>query len=223
MFICFRRRCLSIFFFFQAHWPDWLRPDLSAEHHVRSYVPFLQAMRRQLPDVRTGVWTDTGSNVDMRRSLPWIRAAYCTALEEGFDQLGTYEYCISRFIYTDPPEVIEVAALPDGNQLEIVFSKRMERKSVTDLANYRLDDGSQPTDASFDGGNIVTLSFSSLGKSRIARLSVENARDDANTFWFNNRRSGREERFPGNTIKSGSSIEFGIPEPGLAAIQLSRN
>lgn len=197
------------FFLFQAHWPDWMRPELSPGHHVRSYRPFLDTLRGERPDVHAGIITDSGSHAEMRRSMPWLNAAYVNARAEGFDSLCIYEYSISRFIYEDRPTIIEVDA--GQKKVELIFSKRMDAATVRVPANYTLDDGRHPSSVHFDGGNIVTLTFGGWRRNRLAKLLLTNLTDDASTFWFNGGKPPARRAYRSNRIAPGSEVSFRIP------------
>jgi len=199
-------------FMFQAHWPDWCRMDLQAEYHPKSYRPFLDAIRQKNPDLRVAMSTDIGSNPEMRRSMPWIDTAYIAARAEGFDALGLYEYAVGKYLYEDRPEVIEITASADKDEIEVIFSKRMDPDSAVCTSNYRLDDGDQPKEIRFDGGNIVTLVFEQLDRDRDAQLEIKDVLDDANTMWFNKGATGKNWRYPPNAVNPNAVNEFRIPK-----------
>jgi len=202
------------FFLFQAHWPDWIRPDLDPVHHALSYKPFLDRVRAHHPHLRIGMTTDTGSQPDMRRSMPWINTLHIATLDTGFDLVGIYEYAISKFIYEEAPQVIEITSKPDGQSIEIVFSKRMDPKSVQVPDHYTLDGTLHPTRVHFDGGNIATLTFDAIPKADHVVLRVKDILDDRATFWFNAKGNKSEDEwvYAGNAVNP--NAEYIVPVYG---------
>ncbi len=197
-------------FYLQAHWPDWLRADLRPTEHVRSYEPFLRELRRQVPDLRVGILTDSGSDEAMRRSLDWLREAHAAARDRGYHGLGIYEYSISRFIYEDPPRLVETTLQDAAASVELVFSKRLDPLSATTPGHYTLESGEHPRTVEFDGGNIVTLRFADLPRNRAVNLHITGVRDDPSRFWFHAPRAGRP-RYPGHVIGPGTRVELRRP------------
>jgi len=198
------------FFYLQAHFPDWLKISLDAEQHIRSYVPFLTAIRSNAPKLRVGVTTDSGSNMGMRRSLAWLHACALAAKQDGFSSFAPYEYSISRFIYEEPPTVIGIKPDGAGKKLEVIFSKRVDSSTAQNTSNYTLDSGSNPSQVQFDGGNIATLIFESWQRNRNASIRIVNVKDDWAGFWFKSH-AGSGVQFQANTISPNTVLDFYIP------------
>lgn len=198
------------FFYFQAHYPDWLKVSLDAEQHIRSYVPFLTTLRQAAPNLKVGVTTDSGSQIAMRRSLAWLHAGALAARQKGFVSFAPYEYSISRFTYEEPPSVIGITPDGAGKTLEIIFSKRMDPTTVRNISNYVLDSGANPREVQFDGGNIATLIFESWQRNRNASVHITNVKDDWAGFWFKSH-PGRSVQFQSNTISPNTVLDFYIP------------
>lgn len=201
-------------FLLQAHWPDWIRPDLDPVEHVRSYRPFADAVRRVRPAMPVGILTDSGSNEDMRRSREWLAEANAAATREGMTGVGIYEYAISRFIYDQPPRVIEATASKRDGAIELIFSKRLERASVMEPTHYTLPDGSHPERVTFDGGNIVTLRGPGVAAAITAKKGIEvrvdKVRDDAPTFWFNATRKGEPLKYPHHEVAPETQVRVTV-------------
>ena len=195
-------------FFLQAHWPDWSRPGLTPREQVEGYRPFLDALHKEVPDLRVGILGDSGSNEDSRRSLEWIREADSIARSAGFTGFGIYEYAVSGFIYSERPRVIESTANAARREIEVVFSKRLDRPSATASQNYTLGDGTHPREIAFDGGNIVLLRFDKIARPQPATLRIQDVRDDATAFWFNAGRPRQQQKYPSQVIDPDTRIDI---------------
>ena len=157
---------------FQTNWPDWSAPDLPA-NYVERYKPFVEELRKasMVPFI---VQADTGSNPANRRSRKWISDYELACTKLGAVGATAYSYEIALWLYTEAPEVRQVAV--SGNHVLLVFQKRLDKGSAEDLKHYHLQHGMSPTRAVCDG-NLVRLTVPTLPRGSTS-LKIDGVKDD---------------------------------------------
>lgn len=139
----------------QTHWPDWMKPGLSAKYPLK-YKPVVDSIKEVTPLLPIMLQADIGSRVEMRRSRSWLNDLEKRAREAGFESVTSYEYSIGNYMYTEAPKVVKVEAEPDG--LKLVFNKRLDATTASNLSNYSVNTGR--VDYAKVDGNTVRLSIS---------------------------------------------------------------
>lgn len=155
----------------QTNWPDWLRPELPS-NYVTDYKPVVESIRSVAPTIPIMLQTDIGSKPDMRRSTKWLAEVEHWARTIGFASTTSYEYFIGGYMYDEPPRVARAEREPGG--VKLVFSKRVDPASASDVGNYVLSSG-RIISARVDG-NIVHLR--APGAESGLTLSVSGITDD---------------------------------------------
>ena len=157
---------------FQTNWPDWSTPALPA-NYVEKYKPFVDELRlkSKVPFI---VQADTGSQPDTRRTRKWM-----SDFEQACKKLGAagwtaYSYEIAMWLYTEAPEVRSVEV--HGDQILLVFQKRLDKASAEDLGHYAFSGEPRLTGAVCDG-NLVRLTVAGLSPGSYA-LRIAGVTDD---------------------------------------------
>jgi hypothetical protein len=163
---------------FQTNWPDWSTPDLPADYVLR-YKPFVDQLRK-VSKVPFIVQADTGSNADTRRSRQWIADFEKACAKLGAVGTTAYSYEISLWLFTEAPEVRQVEV--NGDDVLLVFQKRLDNASAEDLSHYAFSGGLSVTRAACDG-NLVRLTVSGL-KPGTWSLKIDGVKDDVSHLGF---------------------------------------
>ncbi|MFC0216667.1 N-acyl-D-glucosamine 2-epimerase [Paenibacillus chartarius] len=109
--------------YLQTHWPDWGRAALPAEY-VRTYRPFVQAIRDAHPSLPIGIQTDIGSAKPMIRSRAWLEQFARETGALGCSTWTAYEYHIGGALYDEAPRLMGARRLAGGG-IELCFHKRI--------------------------------------------------------------------------------------------------
>lgn len=158
---------------FQTHWPDWSRPDLPPTY-VDGYKPFFDQVRSVAPGMLLLVQADIGSLPNMRRGGNWIAAFEQECRRLGIADTTLYEYFIGMDMYTVPPRI--VAVRKRGGRIELVFTKRLDPVSASNLRNYTLSPG-RIVHIRTDG-NLALLRIAGVRPGAACTLTVQNIKDD---------------------------------------------
>lgn len=139
----------------QTDWPDWIKPELKPDYALQ-YKPVADSIRQAAPSQRLMLQTDIGSHDNMKRSRNWVLEVEKTARALGCESTTHYEYHLGDYIYTEQTEVLS-ASMDDGI-VKLVFNKRLESVSASNIANYTVTSGRLEY-AKVDG-NVVRLTVS---------------------------------------------------------------
>jgi len=143
----------------QTHWPDWTRNDLPADY-VKRYLPFVEQIRRPIPELPLAVQTDIGSHRNMIRNRKWLDTFADTAAQVGFDTWTAYEYHLGGYIYDECPMPLS-ATRKSQSEIVVSFSKRIDEKTATNADHYTVWIDGQPVCPRWDSisvdGNRVML------------------------------------------------------------------
>lgn len=162
---------------FQTNWPDWSNSALPGDY-PKTYLPFIEALRKKNSKVPFLIQADIGSWESMRRSREWIRLFEETCRKVGATGSTAYSYSMGLYSYAEAPEVREHHLGKD--QVRLVFQKRLDAVSASDPASYRVD-GQTPTSAKADG-NEVTLTLKGIRKGMT--LLIDGVKDDPKLWLF---------------------------------------
>lgn len=149
----------------------------------------VDSVRAASPQTVVTQQTDIGAQTQMRRTRTWLgdfaRLAdptyFCFerhAKRIGCRNVTSYEYHLGKYIYTEAPRV--VYGKWDAGKIKLVFQKRLDPVSSTNLSNYSLDAGTI-TAASLDG-NIVRLTV--IGAPANPVVTVSNISDDESRRYY---------------------------------------
>lgn len=155
----------------QTDWPDWMKSDLSPKYPLK-YKPIVDSIRAVSPTLPIMLQADIGSKVNMRRSRAWIEDMEKCAKELGCTSATSYEYHLGECIYTEPPAVVKAESEEGG--IKLIFNKRLDSVSATNIGNYALSSGR--VDYAKVDGNIVHLSIS--GAEGKPEVTVSGISDD---------------------------------------------
>lgn len=161
----------------QTDWPDWTKTSLGA-NYVLGYAPVASSIRAVSPSTPISIQTDIGSTTSVRRTRSWINNVAGYAQQAGCRSVTCYEYHLGKYIYTEAPRVAR--AVWDAGKIKLIFQKRLDAASSTNLSNYSLDAGSV-TAAALDG-NIVRLTVSGAGAHPV--VTVSNISDDESRRYY---------------------------------------
>ncbi len=175
---------------------DWKKPDLSATYPAK-YAPIAGRIHEASPLVPLVLQTDIGSDSNVRRTRAWMEEVAKSADEAGFPGVLYDEYSLGDYIYTETPSVVTAAWV--DNAIELVFSKRVDSVSASNIGNYTLTSGH--VDYAKVDGNLVRLSIS--GVSPPADVVVSGVADDEASRLFHDR--------PACVMEAGASVA--VPEP----------
>ena len=155
----------------QTDWPDWSKSYLSPKYPLK-YKPIVDSIHELSPKLPIMLQTDIGSKANMRRSRAWLEEVEKRAVEAGCASTTSYEYSLGEYMYTEAPALFK-AESEDGG-LKLIFSKRLDTASASNLGNY------SPTSGRIDyakvDGNIVHLSIS--GADEKPEITVFGISDD---------------------------------------------
>lgn len=164
----------------QTDWPDWIKTNLPGDYPLR-YREIAASIRSVSPLTPLVLQTDIGSKDNMRRSREWIGRAEKAALEIGCRTSIHYEYHLGDYIYAEPPA--PVSAAYETGKITLVFNKRLDSVSASNIANYTL--GSGQVDYAKVDGNMVVLSVS--GAQGGVTVEISNLSDDESRRFFHDR------------------------------------
>jgi hypothetical protein len=163
----------------QTHWPDWIRADLSPAY-VEAYRPFIQQIRDIDPIVPLMIQADTGSRKQNRRAWDWIEESERHSALLGACSTTFYAYDLGKYIYADPPRITEVRRR--GQQVELLFAKRLDPASAGRVSSYHLMPG-RILKIRVDG-SLVLLDVSDIAEGGVCALTVKGISDDAERRLF---------------------------------------
>jgi len=155
----------------QTDWPDWMKPDLSPKYAL-NYKPIADFIREAAPKVDLVLQTDIGSKIKNRRGQAWIDEVEKRAREIGCVMTTHYEYSLGDYIYSNPPAIVKAQSEEGG--IELIFSKRLESVSASNIGNYSLNTGH--VDFAKVDGNLVHLTIS--GAEGNLEVTVSGLSDD---------------------------------------------
>lgn len=155
----------------QTDWPDWSKTDLSPKYPLK-YKAIVDSIHEVSPKLPVMLQADIGSRVNMRRSRGWLEDVEKRAKEIGCVSTTSYEYSLGEYMYTEPPAIVKTEAEDGG--LKLIFNKRLDTASASNLGNYSLTSGR--IDYAKVDGNIVHLSIS--GAEEKPEVTVSGISDD---------------------------------------------
>ena len=157
----------------ETDWPDWERPNLPPDY-VKHYAGCISAIKGGDPSMPIMIQADIGSIQTDRRSDDWISAFRKACREMGVSNTTLYEYAIGKYMYTEPPRI--TSASRDGEELQLVFNRRIDPEKAASMTHYSLSTG-RITAVQVDGC-IVRLTLTGLKKGDICSLAVHEMPDD---------------------------------------------
>ena len=151
------------FHYIQTHAPDWLRGDLPPDY-IKSYKPFLEAIKKGKPDAVTGFQFDIGSEYFMIKTQDWYDNARKIALELGFDTTTYYEFRLRGAIAFDEPEIrFAIVDQNDLKSIKLIFDQRIDPKSTSAVVGRKVSDFNRRLEYKIDDvsvdGNILVLTL----------------------------------------------------------------
>jgi len=173
----------------QTDWPDWSNPSL-APNYPLLYKPYVEAIRK-VSGVPIILQTDLGSKQNCRRGLSWLNECEAAAKKAGMAGVTGYEYHLNVDIYKAEPR--PASATCEDKTVRIIFNKRLDEKSATDIRNYSISSGSIHS-AKLDG-NIVELKVSD----KPHEVIIKDLSDDPTRRYFRD--------FPRVTMSSPQAIQ----------------
>lgn len=148
-------------YFIQTHWPDWVRGDLPPDY-VHSYRPFLDAVKKAIPDLPVGIQFDVGSQYQMVKTSKWYEETCTEAQKAGFDTSTYYEFGLRGAIYFDSPALKRVERKAPQS-LVLYFDQRIDPKSAEAMPGRQVSDflasQSYTIQSATADGNILTLTM----------------------------------------------------------------
>lgn len=166
----------------QTHWPDWMEGDLEGDY-VRGYKPYLDAIRRVVPNAPVVLQADIGSQKQNRRSWAWVRQFENACRRVGAQGAMSYEYFIGGYMYDEPPRVVEASRV--GDSLRLVFNKRLDPATAGKPGSYEVE-GAKVTDVEVDG-NVVKLRLTGAKPGSLLRVTAKGIADAADRRLFDDR------------------------------------
>jgi hypothetical protein len=146
-------------YFIQTHWPDWVRGDLPPDY-VHSYIPFLEAVKKAIPDLPVGIQFDVGSQYQMMKTPQWYAETCAEAQQAGFDTSTYYEFGLRGAVYFDPPTLKRVERKAPQS-LILYFDQRIDPESAKAIPGRQISDflasQSYTIQSATADGNILTL------------------------------------------------------------------
>ena len=139
----------------QTDMTDWSKTDLSPGYPLK-YKAIADSLIADSPKLPIMLQVDIGSKVNMRRNRAWLEEVDKRAKEIGCASTTSYEYSLGEYMYTETPLVVR--AEPEDGGIKLIFSKRLDTASASNLGNYSLTSGR--IDYAKVDGNIVHLSIS---------------------------------------------------------------
>jgi hypothetical protein len=170
--------------YLQTHWPDWGKPGLPADY-VRSYAPFVSAIRAAFPSLPIGIQTDIGSARQMIRDRSWVFAFSDQVNQMGCSTWTAYEYHLGGYMYDEPPRLLKTERLNRG-EMVLSFHKRIEIEKKTGHESFCLVKNGERTALEPSGvrvdGNRLWISANKLPAEDFV-LGVRHIRDTPE-FWL---------------------------------------
>ena len=164
----------------QTDWPDWSKPDLSPKYPLK-YKPIVDSILEVAPKLPIMLQVDIGSRADMRRTKSWLEDVEKCALQIGCVATTSYEYSLGESMYTENPLIIKAVSQADG--LKLIFNKRLDTASASNLGNYSLSSGR--VDYAKVDGNVVYLTIS--GSEDNPEVTVSGISDDESRRFYHDK------------------------------------
>jgi len=164
----------------QTDWPDWSKDSLPGSYPLK-YKPVADSIKAESPSTPIMLQADIGSRTNMRRSRAWLDEVEKSARQIGCISTTSYEYHLGEYMYTEPPALVKAVSEHDG--IKLIFNKRLDTVSASNIANYSLSSG-QVDYAKVDG-NVVHLSVS--GAEGSVEVTVTGLSDDESRRLYHDR------------------------------------
>ena len=159
---------------------DWTKPSLPGSYPVK-YKPVAEPIREASPLTPLVLQTDIGSEDNARKTRAWMQDVEKSANDAGFTRVVYHEYSLGEYIYSEAPAV--AAAIWMEGVIKLVFNKRVDSVSASNIGNYVLTSGH--LDYAKVDGNVVRLSVS--GASLPVEVVVSGVSDDEASRLFHDK------------------------------------